>query len=156
MSFLSVALSYIYITTTFYNILLCQSGQVYAYIWQVKGHKILCHFINTADKWCLIDGQQLQIWFGTFTHTCTAHQGMVAVTCHLQGRQPLPWGRSPLSFEQISQTSFFSRLLLMWFGTFTHTCTAPWRMVVGTCCLQGDSPYHGEGPLWVSGRSAWV
>ena len=43
MSFLSVALSYIYISTIFYNILLCQSGQGYGYIWEVKGHKILCH-----------------------------------------------------------------------------------------------------------------
>ena len=31
--------------------------------------------------------------------------------------------------------------------TFTHTCTAPQGMVVGTCCLQGGSPYHVEGPL---------
>ena len=52
--------------------------------------------------WCIINGQQLRTWFGTFTHTCTAHQGMVAGTCHLQGRQPLPWGRSPVSFRQIS------------------------------------------------------
>ena len=44
---------------------------------------------------------------------------MVAGTCHLQGRQPLPWGRSPVSFEQIGQTSFFSRWLLTWFDTFT-------------------------------------
>ena len=61
----------------------------------------------------------LQMWFGTFTCTCTAHRGMVVGTCHLQGRQSLPWGRSPVSFEQIGQTSFFSQLLLTWFGTFT-------------------------------------
>ena len=30
---------------------------------------------------------------------CTAPEVMVVGTCHLQGRQPLPWGRSPLSFE---------------------------------------------------------
>ena len=28
---------------------------------------------------------------------------MVAGTCHLQGRQLLPWDRSPVSFEQIGQ-----------------------------------------------------
>ena len=39
MSFLSVVLSYIYISTIFYNILLCQSGQGYGYIKQVKGYK---------------------------------------------------------------------------------------------------------------------
>ena len=44
MSFLSVALSYIYISTIFYNILLCQSDQGYGYIWQVKGHKISLSF----------------------------------------------------------------------------------------------------------------
>ena len=61
MSPLSIALSYIYIATILHDILLCQSGQGYGYIWQVKGYKILCHFINTADKWCLVDGQQLQM-----------------------------------------------------------------------------------------------
>ena len=80
------------------------------------------------------------MWVGTFTHTCTAPWGMVVGTCHLQGRQPLPWGRSPVSFEQIIQTSFFSRWLLTWFGTFTRTCTAPWQMVVVTCHLQGRQP----------------
>ena len=82
----------------------------------------------------------LLTWFGTFTRTCTAHWGMVVGTCHLQGRQPLPWGRFPVSFEQISQPSFFSWWLLMWFGTFTRTCTAPRGMVVGTCHLQGRQP----------------
>ena len=70
--------------------------------------------------------------------------GMVIGTCHLQGRQPLPWGRSPVNFGQISQTSFFSRWLLMWFGTFTRTCTAPQGMVVGTCHLQGRQPLPWE------------
>ena len=107
MSFLSVVLSYIYISTIFYNILLCQSSQGYGYIWQVKGYKILCHFINMADKWCLVDGQQFWMWFGTFTHTCTAPQGMVVGNCHLQGRKPSPWGRSPVSFEQIGPDSLF-------------------------------------------------
>ena len=41
------------------------------------------------------------MWFGTFTHTCTAPQRMVVGTCHLQGRQPLPWERCPVSFGQI-------------------------------------------------------
>ena len=54
----------------------------------------------------------------------------------------------------IGQPSFFSWWLLTWFGTFTCACTAPWGMVVGTCCLQGGSHYHGEGPLWFSCRSA--
>ena len=63
----------------------------------------------------------LLTWFGTFTCTCTAPQGMVAGTCHLQGRHTLPWGRSPVNFEQIGQPSFFSWWLLMWFGTFTCT-----------------------------------
>ena len=84
--------------------------------------------------------QWLLTWFGTFSHTCTASWGMVVGTCHLQGRQPLPWGRSPVSFEKIGQPSFFSQWLLMWFGTFSHTCTASWGMVVGTCHLQGKQP----------------
>ena len=50
MSSLSIALSYIYIVTILHDILLCQSGQGYGYIWQVKGHKILCHSIKTADE----------------------------------------------------------------------------------------------------------
>ena len=82
----------------------------------------------------------LLTWFGTFTHTCTAPREMVAGTCHLQGRQSLPWGRLPVSFKQIGQPSFFSWWLLTWFGTFTHTCTAPRGMVVGTCHLQGRQP----------------
>ena len=81
------------------GILLCQSGQGYGYIWQVKGYKILCYFINTADKWCLVDGQQLCMWFGTFTHTCTAPRGMVVGNRHLQGMLHSPCGRSPVSFE---------------------------------------------------------
>ena len=95
------------IEKTFYNILLCQSSQGYGYIWQVKGYKILCHFINTADKWCLVDGQQFWMLFGTFTYTCTAPQGMVVQNCHLQGRQSSPWGRSLVSFEQIGPDSLF-------------------------------------------------
>ena len=47
------------------------------------------------------------MWFGTFTHTCTAPQGMVVRTCCLQGRQPLPWGRSPVSFGKIGLGSVF-------------------------------------------------
>ena len=73
---------------------------------------------------CIFNGWWLWMWFITFTHTCTAPRGMVVGTCHLQGRQPLPWGRSPVSFEQIGQTSFFSRWLLTWFGTFTLGSTA--------------------------------
>ena len=57
-------------------------------------------------------------------------------------------GRFPVSFEQIGQPSFFSQQLLMWFGTFTCTCTAPWRMVVGTCHLQGRHPLScGRSPV---------
>ena len=56
---------------------------------------------------CIINGRRLWTWFGTFTHTCTAPQGMVVGTCHLQGRQPLPWGRSPVSFRQISLSLVF-------------------------------------------------
>ena len=168
MSFLSVALSYIYISTIFYNILLCQSVQGYGYIWQVKGCKILCHFINTADKWYLIDGQQLWMWFGTFTHTCTAPQGMVVGNWHLQGRQPSPWGRSPVSSEQIGPDSVFrgSRVkwpsslallrmclingqwLWLWFGTFTHAWPAHQRIVLGTYHLQGRwSLVRGRSPV---------
>ena len=40
------------------------------------------------------------------------HRGMVVGTCHLQGRQPLPLGRSPVNFEKIGQTSLFSWWLL--------------------------------------------
>ena len=82
----------------------------------------------------------LLMWFGTFTHSRPASRGMVVGTCHLQGRQSLPWGRSPVNFKQIGQPSFFSRRLPSWFGTFTHTYTAPWGMIVGTCHLQGRQP----------------
>ena len=47
------------------------------------------------------------MWFGTFTHICTAPWGMVIGTCHLQGRKPPPWGRSLVSFGQISLGSVF-------------------------------------------------
>ena len=40
------------------------------------------------------------------------------------GMLPSPWGRSPVSFEQIGQPSFFSWQLLTWFGTFTLGSTA--------------------------------
>ena len=40
MSPLSVVLSCIYISTILYDILLCQSGQGYAYFWQVKATKV--------------------------------------------------------------------------------------------------------------------
>ena len=91
--------------------------------------------------WCIIP-------FGTFTRTCTAPQEMVVETCHPQGRQSLLWGRSPMSFEQIGQPSFFSRQLQVWFGTFTRTCTAPQVIVVGTCHLQGRKPLPwGRSPV---------
>ena len=32
---------------------------------------------------------------------------MVVGACHLQGRKPLPWKRSPVSFEQIGLGSVF-------------------------------------------------
>ena len=149
MSFLSGVLSYIYISTIFYNILLCQSGQGYGYIWQVKGHKILCHFINTADKWCLVNGQQIRMWLGTFTHACTAPWGMVVGNWRLQGRQPSPWGRSPVSFEEISQPSFFSWWLLTWFGTFTLASAASRGFRYGPALFRGCCPKYGAGPLWV-------
>ena len=61
---------------------------------------------------------------------------------------PSAWDRSPVSFEQISQPSFFSQQLLTWFGTFTRTCTAPRGMVVGTCHLQGRHPLPwGRSPV---------
>ena len=81
--------------------------------------------------------RQLLTWFGTFTCTCTAPQGILVGTCHLQERQPLPWFRSPVSFEQIEQTSFFSRWHLTWFGTFTPSSAASQGMVISTCHLQG-------------------
>ena len=37
-------------STILHDILLCQSGQGYGHIWQVKGYKSLCHLINTADE----------------------------------------------------------------------------------------------------------
>ena len=92
--------------------------------------------------------RQLLMWFGTFTPASAASRGFWVWTCCLQGMLPSPWGRSPVSFEQISQTSFFSLQLLMWFGTFTHTWTAPQGMVVGTCCLQGRQPLPwGRSPV---------
>ena len=61
---------------------------------------------------------------------------------------PSPRGRSPVSFYQISQTSFFSWQLLTWFGTFTCTCTAPRGIVVGTCHLQARQPLPwGRSPV---------
>ena len=50
MFLLSIALSCIDIDTILYDILLCQSGQGYDHIWQVKGYRRLCHLINTADE----------------------------------------------------------------------------------------------------------
>ena len=90
-------------------------------------------------------------------------------TYHLQGRQPLPLGRSPVSFEQIGMGSVFQRKsqdkgpsslipcpwwciihgwqLWTWFGTFTCTCTAPWGMVVGTLPSSGEAaPTKGKVP----------
>ena len=40
MCLLSFVLSCIYISTILYDILLCQSGQGYAYFWQVKDTKV--------------------------------------------------------------------------------------------------------------------
>ena len=61
---------------------------------------------------------------------------------------PSPWDKSPVSFEEISQTSFFSRQHLTWFGTFTRTCTAAWGIMVGTCHLQGrQSLPWGRSPV---------
>ena len=60
------------------------------------------------------------------------------------GGRPYHVGRCPVSFKQIVQPSFFSQWLLTWFGTFTHSCTAPWGMAVGTCCLQGRQPLPWE------------
>ena len=65
MSPLSIALSYIYITTSLHDILLCQSGQGYSYIWQVKGYKNLCHSIKTADEDCEPSGS-----FPVLNQTC--------------------------------------------------------------------------------------
>ena len=76
----------------------------------------------------LFFSQWLQTWFGTFTRTCTAPQGMVVGTCSLQGRQPLLWERSSVGFKQIGQTSFFSQQLLTWFGTFTPGSAASRRL----------------------------
>ena len=50
MFLLSIALSYIYITTILHDVLLFQSGQGYGYFWQVKAYKSPCHLINTADE----------------------------------------------------------------------------------------------------------
>ena len=55
----------------------------------------------------VVHNQQLQTWFGTFTCTCAAPRRMVIGTCHLRGRQPLPWRRSPVSFGQIGLGSVF-------------------------------------------------
>ena len=102
------------------------------------------------------------MWFGTFTCTCTAPQEMVVGTCHLQGRQPPLWRRSPVSFGQIGLVFSFSGEELRQ-GSFqpcpaqdgassmasgsrhdlahsTRTCTAPQGMVVGTCHLQERQP----------------
>ena len=50
MFLLSIALSYIYIDTILHDGLLCESGQGYGYIWQVKAYKSLCHLINTSNE----------------------------------------------------------------------------------------------------------
>ena len=50
---------------------------------------------------------------------------------------PSPWGRSPVSFEQIGQTSFLRWQILKWYGTFTLGSAASQGMVSSTCHLQG-------------------
>ena len=55
----------------------------------------------------LVHGRWLLIWFGTFTLPAAAPRGMEALTCHLQGMLPTPWGRSAVSFKWIGQCSFF-------------------------------------------------
>ena len=44
----------------------------------------------------------------------------------------------------------------MWFGTFSHTCTAPQGMVVGIAIFRGCYTHHGAGPLWVLSRLAQI
>ena len=97
----------------------------------------------------------LLTWFGTFTHTCTAPWGMVVGTCCLQGEQPLPWGRSPVIFMQIGQTSFLSWWLLTWFAHIysgQHCFNGGFRY--GPAVFKGWCPHDGAGPLWVLRRSA--
>ena len=87
----------------------------------------------------------LRTWFGTFTWDSTASRGTEARTCHLQGRLPSPWGRSPVSFEWICHGSFFREnwgWLWTWSGTFTQGSTASRGMEVWTCCLQGRFIAH--------------
>ena len=87
------------------------------------------------------------MWFGTFTHTCTAPWGMVVGTCHLQGRQPLPWGRSPVSFEQIGQTFIFLPVApdddlahLLW------AALLQWGFRYGPSVFRGCCSHHGQFP----------
>ena len=61
---------------------------------------------------------------------------------------PSPWCRSPVSFEQISQTSFFSQQLLTWFATFTLGSATSQGTVISTCHLQGRcSLVWGRSPV---------
>ena len=117
----------------------------------------------------------LLTWFGTFTHTCTSPQGMMVRTCHLQGRQPLPWGRDgefwadqpgcSFSGEELRQGSFqpcpaqdsASSMASSSWCDLAHLLTPVllirgwWQ---GLAIFRGGSPYHGAGPLWVLSRLA--
>ena len=57
--------------------------------------------------WCLINGQWLWMWFGTFTHAWPAPWRIVLGTYHIQGRWSLVRGRFPVSFKQIGLGSVF-------------------------------------------------
>ena len=91
--------------------------------------------------WCIIHGWQLQMWFGTFTHTCTAPQGMVAGTCCLQGRQPLSFGQIGLGlvFQGKSWDKGPSSLTLPRIVQHPYP-VAPdviWHIYSGQCCFKG-------------------
>ena len=91
----------------------------------------------------------LLTWFGTFTHTCTASSSDGGRDLPSSGEAVLYHGAGPLwVFRSDRPTFIFQTVqLLMWFGTFTHTCTAPRGMVVGTCHLQGEAaPTMGKVP----------
>ena len=119
----------------------------------------------------------LLTWFGTFTRTCTTPRVMVVGTCHLQGRQPLPWGRSPVSFRQIGLGVVFqgkswdkgpSSLAYPAQDGASSMAGGSWRDLAhlltpvlllegwwqGLAIFRGSSPYHGAGPLWVLSRLA--
>ena len=96
---------------------------------------------------------------------------MVVGTCHLQGRQPLPWGRSPVSFRQIGLGLVFQRknwdkgpsnlalprmVHCQWPGGSWHDLAhLLWAVLLqggfryGPVVFRGCCPHHGAGPLWV-------